>query len=422
MRLSRTAVSLVTMGLIWTTASVVAPAAHASVCNATGPVGSDVGNTLSSGSSDLGSSKLDFGSYSAPGRKPQKPLLKLTSGPSQTVSWVTGPRSAAKTDTRFSIAATDVGVPWDNGSGQVLMAFGDTWGKCAGQMVWRHNTMLRSNGNSDLSKGITFANAMPGNIFSGASVTAAHPTFAQPMVSALGIKNLEIGKIPTAAIAVNGVQYVSMMSIRYWGAPGRWVTNYSALAVSRDNGQSWNIDWGTARSNYELNLPGNPQFRKGQGKFQVSAFLRVGPWVYQYGTPNGRFGALFLSRVPATQITNINAYEYYSGGARGGWSRDAATTGQLIRQPISELSVAYNNYLNKYVMLSENAGNIVLRTSPAPTGPWSNPRIIVAASQTQGLYAPYIHPRSTGQNLYFVASRWEDYNVMLIRTDLSKLR
>ncbi|GAB19608.1 hypothetical protein GOEFS_092_00330 [Gordonia effusa NBRC 100432] len=422
MRITRTAAAgLATIGLVLTTATVVAPQAAASPCNATGIVGSDIGNTGSSGSSEIGLGSLDFGSYRAGGKKPQQPLLKLTSGPSQTVSWVTGPRSTAKTDKRFSITSTDVGVPWDNGSGQVLMAFGDTWGKCAGQMVWRHNTMLRSNGNSDLSKGITFNNAQVGNIFSGASVTSAHPTFAQPMVNAVGVKNIEIGMIPTAGISVNGVQYVSFMSIHNWGPPGRWVTNYSALAVSRDNGQHWAIDWNTARSNYELNIPGNPHFRTGQGRFQVSAFLRVGPWVYQYGTPNGRYGAMFLSRVPASQLTNINAYEYYSGGTNGRWSRDSATAGRVIHEPVSELSIAYNNYLKKYVMLAARGGSVVIRTSPKPTGPWSNPRVIVPASQTQGLYAPYIHPRSTGQNLYFVASRWEDYNVMLIKTDLSKI-
>ncbi|NMO01651.1 DUF4185 domain-containing protein [Gordonia sp. TBRC 11910] len=423
MRLTRTAVAgLVTIGLALTTVTVVAPSAQASPCNATGLVGGDFGSTGSSGSSDIGLGSLDFGSYHAGGKKPQMPLVKLTSGPSQTVSWVTGPRSPAKTDARFSITSTDVGVPWDNGSGQVLMAFGDTWGRCQGAMVWRHNTMLRSNGDSDLSKGITFRDPQVGNIFSGASVTPAHPTFAQPMVNAVGVRNIEVGMIPTAGIAVNGVQYVSFMSIHNWGPPGRWVTNYSVLAASRDNGQHWAVDWNTARSNYELNIPGNSHFRTGQGRFQVSAFLRVGGWVYQYGTPNGRFGATFLSRVPASQIADIDAYEYYSGGVNGGWSRDSSTAGRVVREPVSEMSVAYNDYLKKYVMLSAIGLDVVLRTSPAPTGPWSNPRVIVSGAQTGGLYAPYIHPRSHGQMLYFVASRWEDYNVMLLRTDLSKVR
>ena len=110
-----TAVVALTGGLL---AAGSAPA-EAAVCNATGITGGDVGSTGSSGSSELGWGSLDFGSYRADGKKPQGPLPKLT-GASKAISWVTGPRSPARTDTRFGITATDVGVPWDNGSGQIL--------------------------------------------------------------------------------------------------------------------------------------------------------------------------------------------------------------------------------------------------------------------------------------------------------------
>ena len=389
------------------------------MCNALGITGGDVGSTGSSGSSSGSAGSLDFGSYRAGGKKPQGPLPTLT-GASRAIGWVTGPRSPNRTDDRFSITATDVGVPWDNGSGQVLMAFGDTWGKCAGQMVWRHNTMLRSDGATNLDKGITFPNAYPGVVRSGASVTAAHPTFAQPMLNAIGIRNTEVGKIPTGGISIGGVQYLSYMSIHKWGGPGRWVTNYSAIAVSRDNGQTWTTDNNTIRSNYELGIPGVPQLARGQGRFQLGAFLKADGYVYQYGTPNGRFGAAFVSRVRPADILNLNAYQYYAGANR--WSSASVDAVPIVTQPVAEMSVAYNNYLGRYIMLTEQAGDIRLRTAPSPSGPWSNPRTIVASSQSSGIYAPYIHPRSTGQNLYFVASRWDDYNVMLIRTDLSKLR
>ena len=89
--------------------------AEAAVCNATGITGGDVGSTGSSGSSELGWGSLDFGSYRADGKKPQGPLPKLT-GASKAISWVTGPRSPARTDTRFGITATDaVLAPEDPG-------------------------------------------------------------------------------------------------------------------------------------------------------------------------------------------------------------------------------------------------------------------------------------------------------------------
>ncbi|MDL9935236.1 DUF4185 domain-containing protein [Gordonia sp. ABSL1-1] len=393
--------------------------AGASTCAATGFHGGDVGSTGSSGSSDLGMGSLDFGSYRAGGKKPQGPLVKLT-GPSRAIQWVTGPRSPNRTDQRFSITSTDVGVMWDNGSGQILMAFGDTWGRCAGQMVWRHNTMLRSTGPTNLDKGISFPGAIPGSIRSGASVTPGHPTFAQPMLNAVGVRNIEVGVIPTGGIAIGGVQYASVMSIHKWSGPGRWDTNYSAIAVSRNNGQTWAIANSTVRANVDLSLPGVPQVRTGHGRFQMGAFLRSGGYVYQYGTPNGRHGAAYVARFRPADILNLNRYEYFHGP--DSWSPDPAVAVPVVRAPVSEISVAYNSYLKRFVMLTENAGNIMLRTAPTPVGPWSGQHVIVSRDQAAGMYAPFIHPRSDGQMLYFVASRWDDYNVMLIRTDLAKVR
>ncbi|GAC02523.1 hypothetical protein GONAM_55_00480 [Gordonia namibiensis NBRC 108229] len=408
----------VTAGLTASLLSAAASPAAAAVCNATGITGGDVGSTGSSGSSDLGWGSIDFGSYRADGKKPQGPLPKLK-GATTAVSWVTGPRSPERTDARFGITATDVGVPWDNGSGQVLMAFGDTWGKCAGQMVWRHNTMLRSDANSNLDKAIRFPTAIPGSVRSGASVTPAHPTYSQPMFNAIGVRNTEVGRIPTGGISINGIQFLSFMSIHKWLGPGRWATNYSAIAVSRNNGQTWTVDNNTIRANLELTVPGVPQITQGHSRFQMGAFLRSGDYIYQYGTPNGRHGSAFVARFRPADILNLNRYQYFRGG--NAWSPNPADAAPIVGRPVSEMSVAYNNHLKKFVMLTERAGTVMMRTSPTPVGPWSGERVLISNKQSSGLYTPYIHPRSSGKNLYFVVSRWDDYNVMLARTDLSKL-
>jgi hypothetical protein len=413
--LAAVAIAALTGGLL---AALSAPA-EAAVCNATGITGGDVGSTGSSGSSELGWGSLDFGSYRADGKKPQGPLPKLT-GASKAISWVTGPRSPARTDTRFGITATDVGVPWDNGSGQILMAFGDTWGRCAGQMAWKHNTMLRSDAASDLAKGIRFPNAVPGSVRSGASVTPAHPTWAQPMFNAVGVRNIEVGRIPTGGISINGTQFVSFMSIHRWLGPGRWNTNYSGIAVSHNNGQTWTVDNKTLRWNADLTIPGVPQVTRGHNRFQMGAFLRSGEYIYQYGTPNGRFGSAHVARFRPADILDLTRYQFFRGGT--GWSSNSAEATPIVAGPVSEMSVAYNAFLGRFIMLTERSGTIVMRTSPSPVGPWSGERVLVSHNQSSGLYTPYIHPRSSGKDLYFVVSRWDDYNVMLIRTDLSKVR
>lgn len=84
------------------------------------------------------------------------------------------------------------------------------------------------------------------------------------------------------------------------------------------------------------------------------------------------------------------------------------------------MSVAYNDYLKKYVALYCNgSNNVVMRTASAPQGPWSSAQTLVTATQIPGgLYAPFIHPWSTGKDLYFNLSLWSAYSVMLMHTVL----
>ena len=37
------------------------------------------------------------------------------------------------------------------------------------------------------------------------------------------------------------VQYVSFMSVKQWGSPGQWTTNYAAIAYSTDNGENFTV-------------------------------------------------------------------------------------------------------------------------------------------------------------------------------------
>ena len=62
---------------------------------------------------------------------------------------------------------------------------------------------------------------------------------------------------------------------------------------------------------------------------------------------------------------------------------------------------------------------VVMRTADKPEGPWSKPATIVtSAAVPGGIYAPYIHPWSGGQDLYFTLSLWSNYSVMLMRATL----
>ena len=79
----------------------------------------------------------------------------------------------------------------------------------------------------------------------------------------------------------------------------------------------------------------------------------------------------------------------------------------------------YNNYLGRFVaMYSDASGSLVLRTADQLTGPWSASDVVIGSGAVPGLYGAYMHPWSQGQDLYFLATTWSDYNVMLMRTTL----
>ncbi len=377
-----------------------------------------------------GSSPLFGSSGSAgggPGKDPRGPQgpLPMINGNSTSVAWVTGPRSENDTYDRFGVSGTDLGISWDNGSGQSLMAFGDTFGNCSlPDTQWRSNVLMRSDDNN-LADGITVDPGVPGDSTSGAVVAPSDPNFATEVIPTLGIAGVEDTVIPTAAIAIGNTQYMNYMSVRSWGAPGRWVTNFSAIATSTDNGQTWSTAPETIRVNAGVTIPGIEQVEESNGKYQMNAYVEgQDGYIYQFGTPNGRFGAAFLARVLPQDILDLTKYEYSTQDPAEPWSTDVARSAAVVPEPVSEMSVAWNEYLQRYVMMygNEEQLTIVARTAENPEGPWSAPTTVLNALETAGgIYAPYIHPSSSGNELYFTASRWVDYNVLLMRTNLDRL-
>lgn len=410
------AVALAATAVVVTTAP--APVANAAPCGGTGAGSS--GNS----SSGSGSAPTD------PGTGGQGPLPTWSNSTSKPISWVTGPQSPNSTLSRFSISGTDLGIAWDNGSGQTLMAYGDTFGWCNIQgQQWRHNVLMRTEDNN-LADGITIANAVPGDNRSGAVVSADAPTLARDMIGSFGVAGVEITTIPTTGIAIDGKQYVNYMSVRQWGTAGNWDTNFSGIAVSADNGQTWQSDLNTLRINAGITLPtpvGLPDARANDGKFQQNAYVKghgdEADWIYQFGTPNGRFGGAFLARFHPANILNVNSYEYWTGTA---WTTDMNAmpdypASAVVKAPVSEISVAWSEHLHKYVMLNGDNG-ISMLVADKPQGPWTLKKTLIPAGALI-VYAPMMMPNSpallgTGDKLYFNASRWSDYNVMLIESDV----
>lgn len=335
----------------------------------------------------------------APGPSPAGPTL------AEKVAKLTGPGSVNATDTRYQVMGTDLGAMWDNGSGQILMAFGDTFGE--GQVGgdqfggdWRSNVLARSS-DHDLSNGMTF---------DGMVVDA--PGHAKQLLAAKHVDKDEITVIPNSGVSVGNRQYLHYFSQHDWGP---WNTNYGGIAYSDDNGENWtksDVRWSNSA----------PRWDRG---FQLGSLVRHAGHVYLFGTGSGRFYDIRLARVDETRVLDMAAWRYWNGAQ---WVRDESAAIPVVAAPSGEMSVLYNEYLGRWLMmyLDEYRAAIVMREAPALTGPWSGQRVVVRGGEGgeyPALYAPFMHPWSAASgdpDLYFAMSQWGPYNVFLMRTTLNR--
>ncbi|MFL6084048.1 MAG: DUF4185 domain-containing protein [Mycobacterium sp.] len=330
------------------------------------------------------------------------------------VGWVTGPDSPNDTIKKFAITGTDLGIMWDNGdpaSHQVLMAFGDTYGYCGvrGQQ-WRYNTLFRSQDGS-LSNTVAV---------SGSPLWAAG--LSKQIINSTKWAPSETGIIPTAGIAAGRAQYLNFMSIKSWDANGAWTTNFSAIAVSPDNGEHWGVYPDSVRAARPDAIPGG-RYVAGNENFQQGAFLKPGPgdpYIYSFGTPSGRGGSAYVARVLPGYVPDLRRYEYWNSDSNSWVPSNPGAATVVIPGPVAEMSAQFNTYLKQYLVLYTNGANdVVARTAPVPQGPWSPEQLLVPSMQFPGgIYGPFLHPWSTGRELYYNLSLWSAYNVMLMKTVL----
>ncbi|HEX3814814.1 MAG TPA: DUF4185 domain-containing protein [Mycobacteriales bacterium] len=332
--------------------------------------------------------------------------MTITPGPVRLIAKLTGPGSINDTEARFQLKSTDLGIVWDNGSGQLLCALGDSFG--AGwtgpggglgdedTIDWRSNLLARST-DRDLAAGMRFD-----------SMAEDRPGHAREILASKKVDLDEKTVIPTGAVSVGDRQYLTYMSVRHWGEPGEWQTGHAGIAFSDDNGETWTKS-ATAQ------WPNSPRY---DDPFQLCALVRRDGYVFMFGTPNGRFGNAHLARVAEDRVLDKAAYEYWTGED---WQAGPdSVASPVFSGPVGELSVQFNDFTGTWLALhlDESRNAIVLRAAAAPTGPWSNGKTVVDAAEYPSPYGGFMHPWSTGPELYFTLSQWDPYNVFLMCTTL----
>ena len=340
----------------------------------------------------------DFGSGQALARCDPAPTLSVNPSDTYKIAQLDGPGSINNTDTRWNVYGADLGHMF-LANGQMFMTFGDTFG---GPAAFPFFSVSHAGYRRNAMASIDTSAGRPVNGLNFTGMITDSSGAAKELIPAVPG---EAGVIPTYGVSVGNRMFLYYMSVKQWGAPGHWTLNNSGIAYSDDGGHTWTRDPAAT-------WPGDSNFG------QVS-LVHQGSYVYVFGIPGGRYGALRLARVPDNLVQVTAAYEYWNGTSWTTGNPSAAV--DIAPSPVGELSVQWSSYYQKWLMtyLVDPNQQVVLRMSDSLTGPWSAPQVIVTDAQYQQLYAPYITPLwNDGPDIYFTMSVFDHYQVYLMHTSL----
>lgn len=326
--------------------------------------------------------------------------------PHEMVCQLTG-ADALNDTTVVNVYGTDVGLMVEY-KDRLNFIFGDTFGPDGWD--WRSNTMAFTI-DTDPSDGIMLTNWITDN--------ATH--LAKELIQSKKVDNEEMTVIPTAAYSTGDSLYIYYMSVIHWGDAGNWTCNNASIAYSL-NGNTFtkaaNISWSGTSNFIEWGLIKGDESAPSTGGF-----------IYFLTTCSGRYSNCYLARVPETSILDQSCYQYYTGLGAGDiplWSSNHNNAEPIIEAPMGEISVMWNSYLGKYMLMNMDdvEKKLFVRTALTPWGPWSPPFTVLMRPEYRGFYAPNIDPllvEESGRIVYFTVSLWFEYNVYLMRVDLTPL-
>lgn len=327
------------------------------------------------------------------------------------VAALTGPEATDSTRD-VDICGTDIGTMTEL-NGNIYFAFGDTFGFRGDSCPnfgpnWRSNVLGISSDHHP-ADGIRWNGWLSGE--DGKAIAVTEGAHQAPFTG-------EQTRIPTAMVTVGDRLYLHYMSVHGFAKYGGvWLCNYSRFIYSDDEGQSWTEaeqDFGGFGGTFNMLALSQ----------QAGAGNEESHYVYAVGTPCGRFGGARVARVPADELLNLDAWEYYTGT---GWSEERNDAAEVIKPPVGEGSLLWNPGLERwmYSYLNEDTHALELRLAPNPWGPWSEAHTLATAADYPALYGAYMTPSflaDDGKTFYFVMSQFGPYNTYIMKASLDVRR
>jgi hypothetical protein len=322
--------------------------------------------------------------------------------------------SPNNTAENFDVGGTDLGIFWKMDGSRVGIFFGDTNGKGfvpsekggGNGGNWRSNVLAISR-DSNLKDGLTIESMALDSTGAAREICAGAKT--NP-----GKYNTSI---PTAAIRAAGVDYVHYMNIYEWaGGNGRWLTNFSSIYASYDEGQTW-----TRKEEATF---------KSDSKFSQVCYAKKDGFVFMIGTLAGRGSAGYLARFKEADILKVNQYEYWNGTTKKWVKNQEEAATPVIEGPVGEASLLYHKKYKRWIIAYSYDGAyetvnkkslhaIVYRDAEQLNGKWSDMKILATEQEYPGLYSPYFHPDADDSDeVYFTMSLWKPYNVFLMKAKI----
>ncbi len=304
------------------------------------------------------------------------------------------------------ISGTDLGFSIDLGD-EIIYLFGDTFSGEKRTGLWFSNFIAKSK-DRNFFDNVEFD-----------SVVSRDNGMAQPFAQGAHQqddefdKTKEVTKIPTGGIRLGDNVYIFYMSIRYWGVSGEWLVTYNQCVKSNINDL---FNWENVES---LRWNDDEAYNFGQ------IYPYKDPksdYVYLYSIPGGRSGKPVVSRVLASNFENRSEYEYET--APNTWVKGDEGLTTLKDNPYyvrdnkaTELSVCYNEYLKKYMMIYSIGGNATMFTSDTPYGEFTNP-VVLHSAPNYGCVTSDALLADGGRIIYFPGSYWSVYNTFFIQVVL----